>query len=86
MRESSMISVSISEARTQFSRLLDRVSAGEDVVITRAGKPIARLVPCEHPDRKPGAWKGKIWISPEFDKEDKEIEALFYDGRIEPPR
>lgn len=37
------------------------------------------------PKRKPGAWKGKIWISPDFDKADKEIEALFYDSPIEPP-
>jgi hypothetical protein len=34
--------------------------------------------------RKPGAWKGKIWISPDFDKVDKEIEALFYEEPLEP--
>jgi antitoxin (DNA-binding transcriptional repressor) of toxin-antitoxin stability system len=60
--------------------LLDRVSTGEEVIITRSGKPVARLVPCGHPERKPGALKGKIWISPDFDNEDKEIEALFYEG------
>lgn len=81
-----MTIVNITEAKAQFSRLLDRVSAGEEVVITRSGKPVARLVPCEHPKRKPGAWKGKIWISPDFDKEDKETEALFYDGPIAPPQ
>ena len=37
------------------------------------------------PKRKPGALKGKIWISPDFDKLDKEIEALLYDSPIEPP-
>jgi hypothetical protein len=49
---------------------------------------VARLVPYKEPkslNRKPGALKGKIWISPDFDKVDKEIEALFYDGPIEPP-
>jgi hypothetical protein len=37
-----------------------------------------------HPKRKPGAWKGKVWISPDFDKPDPELEALFYDSPIEP--
>ena len=42
---------------------------------------MARLVPFREsklPKRKPGAWKGKVWISPDFDAVDKEIEALFY--------
>jgi hypothetical protein len=49
---------------------------------------VARLVPYEEPKslkRKPGSLKSKIWISPDFDKVDKEIEALFCDGPIEPP-
>ena len=72
--------VNIHEAKTNFSRLLERVAAGEEIIIGKAGKPVARLVPYERPQpkRKPGAWKGKVWISPDFDKADKEIEALFY--------
>lgn len=83
-----MTIVSVTEAKAQFSRLLERVAAGEDIVITRSGKPVARLVPCAQPKparRKPGSLKGKIWISPDFGKQDKEIEALFYDSPIEPP-
>ena len=78
----------IHEAKTHLSKLVERVEAGEEIVIARAGKPVARLVPYVEPAkprRKPGAWKGKVWISPDFDKVDTEIEALFYDGPIEPP-
>jgi prevent-host-death family protein len=83
--EQGMAQINITDAKARFSQLLDRAAAGEEIVIARAGKPIARLVPYSHPRRKPGAWKGKIWISRDFDKEDKEIEALFYDSPIEPP-
>ena len=50
--------VDVYEAKTHLSRLLDRVAAGEEVVIARAGKPVARLVPipAQQP-RVPGAWK-----------------------------
>lgn len=78
----------IHEAKTQFSRLVDRAAEGEEIIIAKAGKPVAKLVAYTKPHpskRKPGAWKGKVWISPDFDKEDKEIEALFYEGPIEPP-
>ena len=77
----------IHEAKTHLSRLLERVAGGEEIIIARAGKPVARLVPFKEslkPNRKPGSLKGKIWISPDFDKEDKEIEALFYASPIEP--
>jgi len=61
--------VNIHEAKTNFSKLLARVSAGEEVVIARAGKPIARIVPfSERPMRRtPGSAKGKVAISPDFD-------------------
>jgi len=78
----------IHEAKTHFSKLIERVAEGEEIVIGKAGKPVARLVPYKaprSPKRKPGSWKGKVWISPDFDKVDKEIEALFYEGPIEPP-
>jgi antitoxin (DNA-binding transcriptional repressor) of toxin-antitoxin stability system len=65
-------------------RELGDCTAG-DIIITKSGKPVARLVPSEHPMRVPGSLKGKVWISPHFDKEDKEIEAMFHDGPIEPP-
>ena len=77
----------IHEAKTHLSKLVERVAAGEEIIIGKAGKPVARLIPYKEPKalkRKPGAWKGKVWISPHFDKSDKEIEALFYEGPIEP--
>jgi prevent-host-death family protein len=78
----------IHEAKTHLSKLVERVAAGEEIIIGKAGKPVARLIPYREPKprkRKPGAWKGKVWISPDFDKADKEIEALFNEGPIEPP-
>ena len=63
-----MKTVNIHEAKTQLSRLLEEVSAGEEIIIAKAGKPIARLVPIEAtPPRVPGLMKGKIWISEDFD-------------------
>ena len=62
--------VNIHEAKTHFSKLLARVSAGEEIVIARAGKPVARLVPIEQPalkKRVPGIDKGKIWMAEDFD-------------------
>jgi prevent-host-death family protein len=70
----------IHEAKTHLSKLLARVAAGEEIVIGKAGKPVAKLVPYNEPTppkRKPGSWKGKVWISPDFDAYDKEIEAMF---------
>jgi prevent-host-death family protein len=71
----------IHEAKTHFSRLVERAAAGEEIIIGKAGKPVARLGPYKEDKkavRKPGAWRGKVKIKPGFDKPDKEIEALFY--------
>lgn len=64
-----MTQVNIHEAKTQLSRLLAKVAAGEEVVIARNGKPVARLVPAEPPRKKRvlGQYRGEIWISPDFD-------------------
>ncbi len=63
------LQVNVHEAKTHLSKLLARVSAGEVVIIARAGKPIARLVPItERPQKRvPGSAKGKVFISPDFD-------------------
>jgi prevent-host-death family protein len=76
--------VNIHDAKTHFSKLVDRAAAGEEIIIGKAGKPVAKLVRYEEQrePRKPGALKGKIWISPDFDEPDPELEALFY-GEIE---
>lgn len=64
-----MKQVSITEAKAQFSRLLREVAAGEEVVIAKAGKPMARLVALEKPakPREPGALRGRITIAEDFD-------------------
>jgi prevent-host-death family protein len=51
------IQVNIAEAKAKLSSLLDRVLAGEEVVIARAGKPLARLTPVQRLARKRGAWR-----------------------------
>ena len=60
--------VNLYEAKTQLSRLVERASAGEEIVIAKAGKPVARLVPLAPPTRRPGQWKGQIVRSPDFDE------------------
>lgn len=65
-----MIVVNIHEAKTQLSRLLEQVEQGEDLVIARAGHPVARLVPYVAEARKiapPGAMAGAIWVADDFD-------------------
>ena len=73
--------VNVHEAKTHFSKLLARVSLGEEIVIAKAGKPVARLVAINDKPRKrvPGSAKGKIWMSPDFDAPlPDEILDLFY--------
>ena len=62
--------VNIHEAKTHLSRLLARVAKGEEVVIAKAGRPLARLIPFEKARTIGDAfdlYKGKVWISPDFD-------------------
>ncbi len=59
--------VNIHHAKTQLSRLLERVEAGEEIVIARNGTPVAKLVPMTLQPRQPGRLKGKVKLSPEFD-------------------
>jgi prevent-host-death family protein len=59
----------IHEAKTQFSRLVDRAEAGEEVVIRRAGKRVAKLVPIRGgpSERTPGLWRGQVVVHEDFD-------------------
>jgi prevent-host-death family protein len=72
--------VNMHEAKTQLSRLVQRATAGEEVVIAKAGVPQVKLVPVTEPtkSRAPGAMRGQIWIAPDFDDYDAEIERAFY--------
>jgi prevent-host-death family protein len=68
--------VNIHEAKTHLSRLLERVQAGEEITIAKAGKPIARLSAIhERPKRRiPGLDKGKVIIHANFDDPIPELE------------
>ncbi len=56
-----MVTVNVHEAKTNLSRLLAQVEAGEDIVIARNGKPVARLVLVQQQgNRKFGAWEGRV--------------------------
>ena len=67
--------VNVSEAKARFIALLADVESGEEIVIARAGRPIALLTPYVHrtKDRTPGAMKGRIWMSPGFDDTDEQF-------------
>ena len=60
----------ISEAKAQLSGLIERVLSGESVIIGKAGKPVAKLVPYKANEvpRQPGALRGRIKISEDFDE------------------
>ena len=72
--------VNIHQAKTNLSALIADVLSGKDVVIAKAGKPVAKLVAYKEnaKPRKFGLWKGKVWVSPDFDEEDPEINKMFY--------
>lgn len=73
--------VNIHEAKTQLSKLLERVALGEEVVIAKAGKPVAKLVAVEgtRPKFQFGSAKGEFAVPDDFnDPLPKEIEDLFW--------
>lgn len=62
----------MSEAKASLSQLVEKALRGEEVIIGKAGKPVARLVPFDL-DMTPrqlgaGAWRGRIWIADDFDE------------------
>ena len=64
-----MTTVNVHEAKTHFSKILDRVSAGEEIIIAKAGRPVARLVPLKGKTkaRVPGTYAGRIQIADDFE-------------------
>jgi len=68
------------EAKTALSKLVDRVAAGDEIIIAKAGKPMAKLVPLSTRAgrRKPGGWEGKVYVADDFDAPlPKDIEDAF---------
>jgi prevent-host-death family protein len=74
-----MTIVNIHEAKTNFSRLVERAEHGEEILIGRAGRPVARLVPYQesHAPRTPGGWEGRVTMAPDFDELPAGIAAAF---------
>jgi prevent-host-death family protein len=83
-----MTQVNIYEAKTQLSRLVARVAEGEEIVIARAGKPVARIVPYnKHPVRRqPGGLKGLLELSEDWDSPETnaEIVTMFESSQLVP--
>ena len=79
-----MLSVNIHEVKTHFSRFVDRAAGGEEIIIARAGKPVARLVPLvvnEKPVRTLGLGRGRFHLPDDLDAgDDAMLRAMFEGG------
>ncbi len=83
-----MTVVTIHKAKTELSKLLKRVEAGEEIIIARGDKPVAKIVPAEPPAKKPrvpGAWKGKFTLPDSFFDPLPEEELAAWEGSYEGP-
>ena len=71
--------VNIHEAKTHLSRLIEQVEAGEEIVIARAGRPVARLIGigARSAPRRAGQWRGKVRLADDFDAPDADLIASF---------
>lgn len=80
------VQVNVYEAKSRLSALLSKVEAGEEVVIARHGRPVARLVAATSraTERVPGGWKGQVWIADDFDELDDQSLQDWYEGPVEP--
>lgn len=72
--------VNMHEAKSQLSRLGELACQGERIIIAKAGKPYLELLPYKEKrePRQLGGYEDKIWIGPDFEWTDEEIEELFY--------
>jgi prevent-host-death family protein len=78
-----MHTLNIHAAKTHLSRLIENVAEGEEIVIAKAGRPVARLVPIEKPagKRKLGVLKGRLRIPPDFDVPLPDDVTAAFEGR-----
>jgi prevent-host-death family protein len=71
----------ISQAKATLSRLVARAMRGEQVIIAKAGRPVARLVPFDYEtsprDLEQGIWQGKVWMAEDFDELPEELRKAF---------
>ena len=79
-----MTRVGMHEAKTNFSRLVESARRGEDVIVERSGRPVAKIVPYDEPRgllALEGVWKGKVEIAEDFDELPEDLQRAF--GMIE---
>ena len=71
--------INIHDAKTHFSKLVERAEAGEEIIISRSGRPVAKLVrlTTRTRPRTPGLWEGQIELAPDFDATPDEIIEAF---------
>lgn len=80
--------VNIFEAKTNLSKLIEQVERGGEVIIARAGKPVARLTRLEPAKKKPirfGLMKGEIWVADDFDDPLPDEVLAEFEGDVFPP-
>jgi prevent-host-death family protein len=79
MEVMAMYVTNISEAKAQLSALIEKVLAGQEVIIAKAGKPVAKLIRYERSEepRRPGALRGKIKIAEDFDELPEDVARAF---------
>jgi prevent-host-death family protein len=75
------MTLNLYEAKTQLSSLVEMAAAGEEIIIAKNGKPMAKLVALKDAiKRKPGRLKGKVWMSKDFDAPMPDVIAAFEAG------
>jgi prevent-host-death family protein len=75
-----MTRVGMHEAKTNFSRLVDSARRGEDVIVERSGRPVAKIVPYDEPRglmALEGVWKGQVVIHDDFDELPEDLQRAF---------
>ncbi len=78
------MTLNLYEAKTQLSALVDKAADGEEIVIAKNGKPLAKLIAFKPKTlRKPGKYKGKIWMSDDFDEPMWDVIDAMENGPIE---
>jgi prevent-host-death family protein len=86
--------VNIHAAKTQLSKLLERAEADEEIIIARAGRPVARLSPLSpvlagpEPKASPfgmGSLRGRVWMAPDIDEDWADVIRQMEEGPIFPP-
>jgi prevent-host-death family protein len=81
-----MVMRNISQAKAELSALIAMVQQGDEVILSKSGKPVAKIVPYGGvaQSRVPGSMRGEIWIAPDFDRLPDDMAEAF--GMVEPDK